>query len=62
MDLLRQTMSIESGQIDHNLAKLCQIIIHGNNKQGSEICVELTASCSKPFAGHLVNVLTSQVY
>jgi hypothetical protein len=34
-------MSIDSGQMDHNLAKLCQVIVHGNTKQGSEICVEL---------------------
>jgi hypothetical protein len=55
-------MSIESGQMDRNLAKLCQVIVHGNTKQGREICVELAASCSEPLAGHLVNVPASQVY
>jgi hypothetical protein len=55
-------MSIESSQMDHNLAKLCQVIVHVNTKQGSEIRVELAASCSKPLAGHLVNVPASQVY
>jgi hypothetical protein len=55
-------MSIESGQMDRNLAKLCQVIVHGKTKQGSEVCVELTTSCSEPLAGHLVNVPASQVY
>jgi hypothetical protein len=55
-------MSIESGHMNRNLAKFCQVIIHGNINKGSEICVELTISCSKPLAGHLVNVPASQVY
>jgi len=54
--------SIESGQMDRNLAKLCQVIVHGNTEHGSKICMELAASCSDPLAGHLVNVPASRVY
>jgi hypothetical protein len=54
--------SIESGQMDRNLAKLCQVIVNGNTEQGSEICMDLAASCSDPLAGHLVNVPASRVY